>query len=195
MSDEFFTQQPSQSPRERQAASPQQGGAHWDSSQERVGTLGTEVHMPLYFTRVAAAAIDYGFTGALYLFALSTGNNTLAVLTEVVFFGSIIANNIVFQGRTGSSVGKRVFGMRIAYMVGDVRADTAYFAHCSVGRTAVRQFAHILDCIFVWGWIRPWWNRAHATYAESVTRTIVVGDRHMHLWTPDEIEAHKRGRG
>lgn len=167
-------------------------GARWDSSYQTVGNLGTEVKMPLYWTRIAAGLIDYGVPFAIYwwLYTLSV---SLGVLGEVIVVGSLIANNIVLQGKTGSSVGKKLFGMKIAYMVGDVRASTAYFAQVSMARTAVRQFCHFIDCVFIWGWIRPWWNRAHRTYAESCTRTVVVQDKTLHLWSMEDIDAHRRG--
>ena len=185
--DEFFTYDPSNPPEDRRS------GGRWDSSSEQVGMLGVEVHMPLYWARVGAALVDYGIPIAIYIWLYTLSDN-LGVLGEAIVIACIVANNIILQGKTGSSVGKKLFGMRVCYLVDDVRASTAYYAHCSTVRTAWRQMAHAIDFFLFWGWIRPWWNRSYQTYAESITSTVVVRkDKRMHIWNPDEIAAHKRG--
>ena len=73
---------------------------------------------------------------------------------------------LLLQGWTGATPGKRVLGVVV------VRAADGRPA--GVVRTLVRQLAHVLDAIFLLGYLRPLWEGQRRTFADSVMGTVVV---------------------
>ncbi|WP_188079161.1 RDD family protein [Actinotalea subterranea] len=73
---------------------------------------------------------------------------------------------LAMQAYLGSTPGKLAVGIVV---VGDVDARPV-----GLLRTLVRGAAHLLDALFLVGYLRPLWNPARKTYADSLMRTTVV---------------------
>ncbi|AEE46521.1 RDD family protein [Cellulomonas fimi] len=82
--------------------------------------------------------------------------------------GAVVAI-LLLQALTGSTPGKAVAGVRVE------RDDDARPA--GLVRTVLREAAHVLDWVLLVGWLRPLWHPRRQTFADSLTRTVVVRDR------------------
>ena len=156
---------------------------------------GADVAYAGFWVRFAGGLIDYGvpaipWVGAVY----ATNSSILATFGSFIFFGCILANNIILQGRTGQSIGKRILGLRLCYIVGRSSDPVVYYQECSLARTFVRQICHYLDCIFILGWLLPMWNRNRRTFADMCARTVVVYDTGFQVWTKEQIAIHRGSR-
>ena len=83
---------------------------------------------------------------------------------------------LALQGYTGATPGKRVAGVAIVRTT-DGR-PTGLFA------AAARVVAHLLDAIFLVGYLRPLWNAKGQTFADSIVGTLAVQTREpaAHPW-------------
>ncbi|MEP7018542.1 MAG: RDD family protein [Actinomycetota bacterium] len=83
---------------------------------------------------------------------------------------------ITMQAYLGVTPGKLVIGIAV------VRDDDA--RPIGLVRTAVRSLAHILDSIFLIGYLRPLWNAQRKTFADSIMATVVLDTRRprRHRW-------------
>jgi Mce-associated membrane protein len=88
----------------------------------------------------------------------------------------LVVAMLAVQGYTGATPGKRVAGVAV------VRADTRLPAGFLVA--ALRVLAHLLDTIFLVGYLRPLWHRERRTFADSVVGTVAVQTREPapHPW-------------
>ncbi len=88
----------------------------------------------------------------------------LGVLALLVF---AVWNTLFRQGATGQSLGKRALGIRL---VGERSGQPI-----GVGRTLVRQVAHLLDALPLYvGYLWPLWDERRQTFADKACATIVV---------------------
>lgn len=80
--------------------------------------------------------------------------------------GVVVLAQLVLQGWTGASIGKRAVGV--------VVVDGASGRAIGVLRTLVRQLAHVVDAILLVGYARPVWHAQRRTFADSITGTLVL---------------------
>lgn len=95
-------------------------------------------------------------------------------------------NSVVLQGKTGASVGKRMFGLQLAWVPTDKRESAWDFVVPGVGRCAFRYFAHILDCVLLLGLFKAMWNVWGKTFADEMAQTFVVWDDRIILDSREE---------
>lgn len=83
-------------------------------------------------------------------------------------------NTIALQGRTGSSIGKKVMGITVL----------GFYSHRPAGYvlTFVRTFAHSLDRITVLGFLWPAWDHQKRTFADMMCTTRVYKTRPRAGW-------------
>lgn len=86
----------------------------------------------------------------------------------------VVATMVVLQGRTGQTPGKRVLAIMV---VDDVTGRPI-----GVVRTVLRSLAHLLDAIFMIGYLRPVWNDERRTIADSIMGTLVVRRVRLPTW-------------
>ncbi len=71
------------------------------------------------------------------------------------------------QGRTGSSVGKAVMGLRVV--------DVAAGEPIGFWRSVIRQLAHITDVLSVGlGYLWPLWDAKNQTFADKLASTVCM---------------------
>ncbi len=76
---------------------------------------------------------------------------------------------LLAQALTGTTPGKAVVGIRVVR-----EADGA---PAGVLRTIGRELLHLLDWIFLIGWLRPLWHARRQTFADTIASTVVVPAR------------------
>ncbi len=83
---------------------------------------------------------------------------------------------LALQGYTGATPGKRVVGIAV------VRASTG--RPVGLVTSALRVVAHLLDAIFLIGYLRPLWDAQCRTFADSLLGTVVLQTRDTppHPW-------------
>jgi uncharacterized RDD family membrane protein YckC len=71
------------------------------------------------------------------------------------------------QGRTGSSIGKSVMGLRVV--------DAASGEPIGFLRSVIRQFAHVLELLSLGlGYLWPLWDSKGQTFADKLASTVCV---------------------
>ncbi|MDT5188603.1 MAG: hypothetical protein QOG79_6038 [Mycobacterium sp.] len=71
------------------------------------------------------------------------------------------------QGRTGSSVGKSVLGLRVV--------DATAGEPIGFLRSVIRQFAHVVDLLSLGlGYLWPLWDSKNQTFADKLASTVCV---------------------
>lgn len=130
--------------------------------------------------RVVAALLDSAILSGVAWLATGDGPVWSLVMwgesgVESSSWGvAALATLALLQAYTGSTPGKRVVGIRI------LRAGTGRPAGLLL--TVGRELAHLLDAIFMVGYLRPLWHERRRTFADSVCDTDAV-----HLpppWSP-----------
>ncbi|KWW97901.1 hypothetical protein TH66_21170 [Carbonactinospora thermoautotrophica] len=131
--------------------------------------------------RVGSALIDGLITGAPYtvfyiiggIIAASAQSGGVAVigllLTFIGWVGSIglLIWNLVRQGSTGQTIGKKVIGTRL------VREDTGQ--PVGAGLSIGRYFLHFVDSVACGiGYLWPLWDEKRQTLADKIAKTVVV---------------------
>lgn len=147
------------------------GAEQFDHSQ--LGDPGEEDHVRFASVprRLGAMLVDY----ALPWF-ISLRINTDPVAS--VIWLAMIANSVIVQGKTGQSLGKKMLGLKLAYVPTDKRKATWEFLVPGVGRCAARYVLHTFDiAIFFAGIIRAFMNPYSQTWADSLCRTVVTDSR------------------
>jgi uncharacterized RDD family membrane protein YckC len=104
---------------------------------------------------------------------------------------AFLANLIVYQGMTAHSVGKQMFGLRLAYVPDDTRSPRWHFLECGVARCALRFVLHFFDMILFIGILRALWNPYGKSWADSICHTVVIWDDSVRLLTKQEWEDYK----
>ena len=94
----------------------------------------------------------------------------------------------LMQAYLGSTPGKLVMGIAVVRLADCRPAGTL--------RTVGRALAHVLDGIFMIGYLRPLWNVRHQTFADSIAGTVVVATRRPlpYVLQPDRVFAHSAER-
>ncbi len=129
----------------------------------------------LYVVGAVLATVNGG-TRSTRGTVITQGNPGLVLLGITLVIISIIGslvigilNQIVAQGRTGQSWGKRRRGLRVLHMqTGQPQ---------SVGMNFVRQLAHALDGMAYIGYLWPLWDPMRQTFADKIMNTVVVKER------------------
>ncbi|WP_310961601.1 RDD family protein [Nocardioides terrisoli] len=155
---------------------PSSAYAHWG---QRVGAYlmdGVVFLIPFYIVVFIGAAI----TGAATTTTVDSFGNTtshmsgagaVGIVVMVIGYagaaGFVIWNQIVRQGRTGWSLGKRVVGIRlISERTGQPIGGWMCF---------VRYLAHILDALPCYiGYLWPLWDQKRQTFADKIIGTVVI---------------------
>lgn len=74
------------------------------------------------------------------------------------------------QGRTGASVGKGLFAIRVL--------DVTTLEPVGFWRSVIRQLAHVVDVVPLGlGLLWPLWDRRRQTFADKLSSTVVSGTR------------------
>ena len=135
--------------------------------------------------RMLAGIVDYVVPTVLFL--------PIKYIGFYLFCIFIVGNSIVYQGKTGQSLGKRLLGMRLCYIRADQRDPFDLYEEPSVGLCAMRFFAHLLDYPFLYGLlIRPVFHYRKRTFADSVASTVVIRDDRVHVFSREEAEADRQ---
>ncbi|GAB2930265.1 hypothetical protein GCM10027047_28490 [Rhodococcus aerolatus] len=115
-----------------------------------------------------APTIAFYVVYALFTFAVGGGIGvSLALLSNLAFLGYFVYNFGYLQGTTGSSVGKKMVGMKI---VGEQTGAPLGF-----GMSFVRQLAHFLDSLACYvGFLWPLWDQKKQTFADKILTTVAV---------------------
>ncbi|MEV7318955.1 RDD family protein [Streptomyces sp. NPDC093970] len=148
----------------QQPGYPQQGG--YGYPQQGYGA------MPPYANwgwRVLSRLIDSIVLGIPYILVVVGGAKSIPALVIVgllVVIGLFIYQ-IVQEGRTGQTIGKKVVGTRT------LKEDTGQ--PIGAGMAFVRQLAHFLDSLPCYlGYLWPAWDAKRQTFADKVCGTIVI---------------------
>jgi Mce-associated membrane protein len=138
------------------------------------------VRLAPWWRRFAAGLIDYV---ALPLAAATLANWITpdgSNATVLVFFAVIVIAAFEQGGYSGQSLGKDWLGIRVVYPVLD--PDTGpMLKDAGVARCLVRLMLHLVDWFSIFGFFRPLWNPRRQTFADSLTKTIVIADTELEL--------------
>jgi uncharacterized RDD family membrane protein YckC len=116
--------------------------------------------------RVVGALIDY-FVPGLVAWLLFLAVRPLGVILYLAAL-AWVAYNLVIQGQTGQSTGKRIAGTKL------VLAATGQ--PVGVGLSIGRYFVHVVDsipCVPV-GLLWPLWDAKRQTFADKILNTYVL---------------------
>ena len=117
--------------------------------------------------RTVATAIDVFLT--LWL----PGQLPANTVTIVLCLALVGFNSVFMQSRTGQSLGKVLVGI---HLVWPADQDGIVLAYPPLIRCLLRVVAHALDLILFIGFLRPLWNSTRQTFADSITKTLVMQD-------------------
>lgn len=127
--------------------------------------------------RVAATLLDQLAATLIYLAPIPIGAGleyglqyrgatlvsvALGVLASLWF----AVRNLIDQGRTGQTFGKRRVGISVV-----LEKDGHTIG---VARVFLRQLAHVFDALLLVGWLWPLWNSKRQTFADKLAKTVVV---------------------
>lgn len=131
--------------------------------------------------QVLALLLDLALVAPVYLLmALFSVTSGLPTERDPVNVGDVAAvlllvwNLVLRQGRTGSSLGKQAVGIRVL--------DERNLEPPGPWHVFVRLLAHVADLLpFGIGFLWPVWDGRKQTFADKLTRTVVVRERlHPH---------------
>lgn len=92
---------------------------------------------------------------------------TVLSLLLVAPVSILVFNRWVRGGMLGRTWGRAAVGIRLV--------DEFTGEPIGVGRTFVRDVAHLLDTLVLYlGWVRPLWNGKRQTFADTATRSVVI---------------------
>jgi uncharacterized RDD family membrane protein YckC len=117
-----------------------------------------------------------GDTSALDLGAqCGSGVSPLGVIGFVVAWLAMVGYGVwnfgLRQGRTGSSIGKSVLGLRVV--------DVHTVEPIGFWRSVIRQLAHAVDVLSLGvGYLWPLWDPKGQTFADKLVSTICVSGTH-----------------
>ena len=66
-----------------------------------------------------------------------------------------------------------------------------YCQYPGIGVAFARTVSHVIDMIFLWGWLRPLWQQDHRTFADSAAGTVVVMDKKTQIYTAKELASQR----
>ena len=111
----------------------------------------------------------------------------IGVIALTVFF---VFNLIIAQGLSGRTFGKFFTGTRCCALVTTAHGDE-YCQYPGIGVAFARTVSHVIDMIFLWGWLRPLWQQDHRTFADSAAGTVVVMDKKTQIYTAKELASQR----
>jgi hypothetical protein len=91
-----------------------------------------------------------------------------------LIFYATIYNSVWKQGRTGQSFGKKIMGIKLAYVPEGIKSARPTFHVPGVGRCAVRLLVHFFDMIFFIGFLKALFDPWSRFYADVAVRTVPV---------------------
>ncbi len=141
----------------------------------------TERAQAAWWRRAAATVLDiaiyYGLQAAVFSLFLLVGAMSRTSATALTVGGGLtvlafVVAQLVWQGRTGATIGKRLLGIRL------VSERTG--APIGVALSLVRPFVHLLDILPLGvGYLWPLVDARRQTFADKATGTVVLRhDRH-----------------
>ncbi|WP_128379116.1 RDD family protein [Streptomyces cavernae] len=93
--------------------------------------------------------------------------STLLVAVGAIALLAIAIWQLIQEGRTGQTIGKKALGIRL------VRERDGQ--PLGIGMAFVRRIAHFLDSIACYvGWLWPLWDSKRQTFADKVCSSIVI---------------------
>lgn len=124
-------------------------------------------------TRVGGTLLDGLAAAAIYvvfvILGAIVGGGAGGLLIALGFLGGLgfIIYNLVQQGNTGQTIGKRAVGTRL------LREQDGQVV--GPGLSIGRQVLHIVDSIPLYiGYLWPLWDEKHQTFADKIAKTVVV---------------------
>jgi uncharacterized RDD family membrane protein YckC len=126
-------------------------------------------------TRVAASLLDsliyigIALGGVIVGVVLGQASSALGTLVIVLTYLGVFAFvvwQLVVQGRTGSTIGKRQLGIRVLRE----QDGQVIGAGLSIGR----YFVHYLDGLCLLGYLWPLWDAKRQTFADKILHTVVI---------------------
>ncbi len=125
--------------------------------------------------RVAASLLDgLVLFGVIFLAALlglllrsvSVPLGTLVIVLGYLAGLGVFVWQLVVQGRTGQTIGKRAVGLRL------LREQDGQVI--GAGLSVARYFVHLLDSYSIVGYLWPIWDDKKQTFADKILKTVVV---------------------
>ena len=102
-----------------------------------------------------------------YLLIIFGKKTPVLVIVGFVALLGLAIWQLIMEGRTGQTVGKKALGIRL------LKEETGQ--PLGVGMAFVRRIAHILDSIACYlGWLWPAWDAKRQTFADKVCGSIVI---------------------
>ena len=124
---------------------------------------GTLVDGLVLLALAVVLAVVAALLGALVAEGLGV---TVAVLTYVAVF-ALQVQQLVVQGRTGQTIGKRAVGIKLVRL----RDGQPVGPGLSIGRA----LTHVLDAYsFLLGYLWPLWDKKNQTFADKCLSTVVL---------------------
>lgn len=164
-----------QSPYGSPYGAPQRGPAAYAHWGQRVGSslLDVVFLLPAYVLFVIGGSV-IGATdpGDGSLGAGGGVGIALIVLGYVAVFGLALYNQVIRQGRTGQSWGKKV--------VGTVLVAESTGRPVGAGLAFGREICHVLDGFFYLGYLWPLWDAKRQTFADKICSTVVLPADSVH---------------
>jgi len=122
-----------------------------------------------WLRRVLAALLDGAVLGAIAFVSGSDTRGAALSLTPFIWSAGPVINGwiiatfwvlVALQAYTGTTPGKLVMGIAVL--------DSGTGRPLGLWRTVLRLLAHLLDSIFLIGYLRPLWNAERRTFADSL---------------------------
>jgi uncharacterized RDD family membrane protein YckC len=102
-----------------------------------------------------------------YLLIIFAQKTPLIVIIGVLVLFGLAVWQLIMEGRTGQTLGKKALGIRL------LKEETGQ--PLGVGMAFVRRLAHFLDSIACYlGWLWPAWDAKRQTFADKVCGSIVI---------------------
>ena len=118
----------------------------------------------------AAFGIGIVIVGVILSAVLGSVSSALGLLFALVAYVAALAYwiiQLVKQGNTGQTVGKKVIGLKL------VKEETGL--PIGGGMSVVRAIAHFADSLICYiGWLFPLWDAKRQTLADKIIGTLVV---------------------
>ncbi|MEV6112220.1 RDD family protein [Streptomyces sp. NPDC052109] len=146
---------------------PPQGGYGYPQQPAGYGYQPVQPSYANWGQRFAGTLVD-GLVFAVPYILVLVGRNVPALIAigGLAILGIAIWQ-LIMEGRTGQTVGKKVLGIRL------VRESDGQ--PIGVGMAFVRRIAHFLDSLPCYlGWLWPAWDAKRQTFADKVCSTIVI---------------------
>jgi len=108
----------------------------------------------------------------IYIVALILGHvvGILGILFLLVAYVGVFAYEIIQlikQGNTGQTIGKKVIGLKV------IKEQTG--EPIGAGMSIVRQIAHFADSVVCYlGWLFPLWDAKRQTFADKIVTSVVI---------------------